>query len=175
MSQSFTDSFVKYLLSIQSDRGKLATLRKGLVVNQAQATWPLLSRFINFDNPYQIKSMQTIAGLFAHHPNNSASGNFGSLCHRLLSGEEKKKIATGESGSISKNFQYVLAANGEEIFARVQRLVLRAKKKEIPINYIQLTQDLLDWNSYKKERIKLAWGKEFWKIDEVAEKEEKTE
>ncbi len=68
MSLRFADAFVQYLKSMDGDRGKLATLRKGLIENQAQATWPLLSRFINFENPYQIKVVQTVAGLFAHHP-----------------------------------------------------------------------------------------------------------
>lgn len=167
MSQTSTESFVQYLQGMKNDRGKLATLRKGLIVNQAHMTWPLLSRFIiKFDDPYQIKAIQTVAGLFAHHQKNSVTaGNFGSLCHQLLDTDEKKKIAKGESGSISRNFQYTLAANGDEIFARVKRLVLRAKRDEIPVNYFQLTEDLLYWNSYKKERIKLAWGKEFWKTD----------
>ncbi len=172
MSQTFTEGFVQYLQSMQSDRGKLATLRKGLIENQAQATWPLLSRFVNFDKPYQMKALQTVAGLFAHHPKNANTGNFGRLCYQLLDSDEKQKMAKGESGPISRNFQYALAANGDEIFARIKRLVLRAKRDEIPVNYVQLTQDLLNWNSYKKEKIKLAWGKEFWKVnagEEVAE------
>ncbi len=165
MSQTFTEGFIQYLQNIQSDRGKLATLRKGLIENQAQATWPLLSRFVNFDKPYQMKAIQTVAGLFAHHSKNTHVGNFGSLCYQLLDADEKQKMAKGESGAVSRNFQYVLAANGDEIFARVKRLVLRAKRDEISVNYIQLTQDLLNWNSYKKEKIKLSWGKEFWKVN----------
>lgn len=166
MSQTFVESFVQYLQNIESDRGKMATLRKGLIENQAQATWPLLSRFVNFDNPYQIKVIQTVAGLFAHHAKITDSGNMGSLCFQLLDKEEKQKLASGESGTISRNFQYALAANNDEIFPRVRRLIFRAKANETPIrvNYVQLTSDLLDWNSYKKERIKLAWGREFWKI-----------
>ena len=163
MNQTFTESFIQYLINMQNDRGKMATLRKGLIENQAEATWPLLSRFINFDNPYQIKALQTAAGLFAHHSKNTDTSNFGSLCYQLLGKDEKAKIARGESGSISKHFQYALAANGDEIFARVKRLVLRAKRDDIAVNYVQLTDDLLSWNSYKKDRIKLTWGKEFWK------------
>jgi CRISPR type I-E-associated protein CasB/Cse2 len=165
MSQTFAESFVTYLQSMKGDRGKLATLRKGLIENQAQATWPLLSRFLDFDSSYQIKALQTIAGLFAHHPKNADSGNFGNLCHQLLDSEEEQKITDGESGPISRHFQYALAATGEEIFPRVRRLVLRAKKDEIPVNYIQLVKDLLGWHSYKKDRIKFAWGKAFWQVN----------
>jgi len=42
-------------------------------------------------------------------------------------------------------------------------LVLRAKRDDIPVNYIQLAKDLFAWqSSYRKDKIKLAWGKEFW-------------
>lgn len=165
MKASFTETFIQYLQSMVGDTGKMATLRKGLIENQEQATWPLLNRFVNFDNPHQIKTVQTIAGLFAHHPKDTHTGNFGSLCHQLMDEDEKQKIADGESGPISKHFQYVLAADGFEIFPRVRRMVLRAKKDEIPVDYIQLTNDLLGWqSSFRKEKIKLAWGKSFWKV-----------
>jgi len=175
MSLNFAKNYVQYLQTMDGDRGKLATLRKGLIENQAQATWPLLSRFINFDRPYQRKALQTIAGLYAHHPKNADNGNFGSLCCRLLDTDEKQKIAQGESGPISKHFQYALAANRDEIFPRVRRLVLRAKKDDIPVNYIQLVNDLLGWQqSYQKDRIKLAWGKAFWKLN-IEKEDEKSE
>lgn len=175
MNLTFAKGFVLYLQSMDGDRGKLAILRKGLIENQSQATWPLLNRFINFDSPYQIKALQTIAGLYAHHPKNTDTGNFGSLCNRLLDADEKQKMGQGESGPISRHFQYALAANGEEIFPRVRRLVLRAKKNDISVNYIQLIKDLLGWqSSYKKERIKLAWGKAFWTVD-VSEDDETPE
>ncbi|MEN8232817.1 MAG: type I-E CRISPR-associated protein Cse2/CasB [Thermodesulfobacteriota bacterium] len=167
MGKSFAEGFIQYLKSMEADRGKLATLRKGLIDTQSQSTWPLLSRFINFDKPYQMKVLQTVAGLYAHHPQNTSSGNLGSTCFKLLDEDEKKKMAQGESGPISRNFQYVLAANGEELLPRVRRLGFRSKADEIPINYVQLTKDLLDWQ-YKKDRIKLAWGKEFWKVSDEA-------
>ncbi|NNF99387.1 MAG: type I-E CRISPR-associated protein Cse2/CasB [Desulfobacteraceae bacterium] len=172
MSQTFAEGFVQYLQGMDGDRGKLAILRKGLIDTQAQATWPQLSRFMNFDRPHQMKALQTVAGLFAHHSNHTIKGNFGSLCRQLLDSDEKQKIAQGESGPISRHFQYALAANGEEIFARVRRLVLRARRDNIPVNYIQLLKDLIGWHAdYKKNRIKLAWGKAFWIVDDSKDDE----
>ncbi|MBU4318738.1 MAG: type I-E CRISPR-associated protein Cse2/CasB [Proteobacteria bacterium] len=166
MSQTFTERFIQHLQDISGDRGKLATLRMGLIDNQAHATWPLLSWFMNFDKPYQIKVLQTVAGIFGHHPKPTDKGNFGSLCRQMIDEDEKDKIAKGESGPISRHIQYALAADGEEIFPRVRRLALRAKRDEIPINYIQLTEDLLGWQSpFKKDKIRLAWGKAFWETD----------
>ncbi|MBU0992011.1 MAG: type I-E CRISPR-associated protein Cse2/CasB [Proteobacteria bacterium] len=173
MSQTFEENFVQSLEKMSDDRGKLATLRRGLIDNQAHTTWPLLSRFMNFNNPYQIKLLQTVAGLYGHHTKTTTKGNFGDLCYLLLDNEEKEKIFKGESGPISRNFQYVMAARGEEIFSRVRRLVLRAKREEIPVNYIQLARDLFGWQSpYKKEKVKLKWGKAFWKINSELQSED---
>ena len=164
MSQSFSEGFIQYLQNTAEDRGKMAVLRKGLIESQSHLTWPLLFRFLNFDNPYHTKALQTIAGIFAYHPKSTVQGNFGTMCHKMLDAEEIEKIAKGESGPISRHFQYTLAADGEEIFPRVRRMVMRAKRDDISINYVQLTKDLLDWrSSYKKDKIKLNWGKAFWK------------
>lgn len=169
MSQSFAEGFIQYLQNVVEDRGKMATLRKGLIESQRHLTWPLLFRFIDFDRPYHIRALQTIAGIFAHHPKNSDQGNFGTMCHKMLDAEEMEKIAKGETGPISRHFQYALAANGEEIFPRVRRMVMHAKQDEISINYVQLTKDLLGWNSsFQKDKIKLRWGKAFWKADTQA-------
>jgi len=170
MRKAFADNFVKYLQGMAGDRGKRAALRKGLIENQAQVTWLLLSRFLDFDRPYQMKTLQTVGGLFGHNPNNTSTGNFGTLCHQMLDEDERQKMAQGEAGPISRHFQYALAAQDEEIFPRVRRLVMRAQKDEIPVNYARLTDDLLGWqSSYRRERIKIEWGKEFWKVKAVPE------
>jgi len=155
---------IEFLIHGKDDRGKMATLRKGLIAHQAQYTWSLLNPFGGVGNQYNARVIQTIAGLFAHHPNNTDKGNFGDLCRELLDDDEIKKMKEGKSGPISKHFQYVLAADGEEIFARVSRLVRRAKRDDIPVNYQQLLDDLTSWNSYRKEGIKTRWGLQFWTI-----------
>jgi CRISPR type I-E-associated protein CasB/Cse2 len=155
-------ALIEFLQRNKNDRGKMATLRKGLIAHQAQYTWPLLNPFGGVGYQYQARVIQTIAGLFAHHPTNTDKGNFGDLCRKLLDDNERENILKGESGSISKHFQYVLAADGEEIFARVSRLVRRAKRDDIPINYQRLLDDLTGWESYRKDGIKTQWGLAFW-------------
>lgn len=164
MTQSFSESFVNYLQSMKDDRGKLAVLRKGLNANQAHASWPLLAPFLDFDKPYLVKTLQTVGGLYAYHVHHVEGVNVGKLCRGLLDEEEKQKLTSGESGPISRNFQYVLAADGEEVFARVKRLVFRAKQDGVGLDYVCLLDDLRAWNDYRKEKVKLNWGKEFWKI-----------
>lgn len=156
---------IEFLMRNKDDRGKMATLRKGLIPHQAQYTWPLLHPFGGVGHQYSAKVVQTVAGLFAHHPNNTEHSNFGDLCRELLDKKEIEEMQTGEVGPVSRHFQYVLAADGEEIFARVSRLVRRAKQNDIPVNYQQLLDDLTAWNSYRKERIKTQWGKNFWTIN----------
>jgi CRISPR system Cascade subunit CasB len=157
-------ALIEFLVRNQNDRGKMATLRKGLITHQAQYTWPLLNPYGGVGHQYKARVIQTIAGLFAHHSNNTDKGNFGDLCRQLLDDDELKKIKEGESGSVSKHFQHVLAADGEEVFARVSRLVRRPKRDDIPVNYQQLLDDLSGWENYRKEGIKTQWGLHFWTI-----------
>ena len=50
---------------------------------------------------------------------------------------------------------------------------MRAKREEIPVNYIQLARDLFGWQSpYKKDKIKLNWGKAFWQVNAELETED---
>ena len=84
------------------------------------------------------------------------------MCHKLLSDDELKKLAQSDGiGPVSRRFQHLLAAEGDEIFDRVVRFVLRAKAQDIPVNYEQLYKDLLDWE-YHTDWVRVRWAQGFW-------------
>jgi CRISPR type I-E-associated protein CasB/Cse2 len=76
--------------------------------------------------------------------------------------EELKKIATaGEVGPISRRFQHLLAAEGEEVFSRTLRFVMRCKSQDVSIDYQRLFDDLMQWQYYP-ESVRTRWARSFW-------------
>jgi CRISPR system Cascade subunit CasB len=140
----------------------MADLRCALTESKRHRAWPALAAFGGVGNDWKALSTQTIAGLYALHPKEANQGDLGSTCRTLLSDDERGSLTeTGEVGPLSRRFQHLLASDGEEIFGRVVRLVMRAKNEEKPINYEQLAHDLKDWQ-YQAERVRVRWAKSFW-------------
>lgn len=161
------DALFAYLDRHRDDRGLMAMLRSALAPAKRQHAWPILARFGGLDaNEHRARTVQTVAGLYALHPPTgeagATAGNLGELCRRLLGDDEKAALETAEGvGPISRRFQHLLAADGEEIFERVLRFVLRAKAEGIAIDYRQLYEDLWDWQ-YNADRVRLRWARSFW-------------
>lgn len=164
------DALFAYLDRHRDDRGLMATLRCALVPAKEQQAWPLVARFGGLNtNEHRARTVRTVAGLYALHPPSGEAGakaaNLGELCRHLLDDEERANLQSAEGiGPISKRFQHLLAADGEEIFDRVLRFVLRAKAEGIAIDYRQLYTDLWDWQ-YGADRVRLRWARSFWMPD----------
>jgi len=162
---------LEFLRRRKEDRGLMADLRCALVESKRHRAWPYLARFGGIGDEFRAQAVQTIAGLYATHPNesNQTDADFGSLCRKFLSEEERGKIATAEGvGPVTRRFQHVLAADREEVFDRVTRLVLRAKAQDIPVNYGKLADDLLAWET-RPDRVRTRWAQSFWAPSEEAE------
>lgn len=151
-----------FLRSRKDDRGLMADLRCGLVESKRHRAWPYLGHLNGIGLDHASRVVQTIAGLYATHPEESNEGDLGSLCRKLLSDEERMKLATAEGiGPISRRFQHLLAADSDEVFDRVLRFVLRAKAEKVPVNYWQLHKDLADWK-HKPDNVRVRWARSFW-------------
>jgi CRISPR system Cascade subunit CasB len=163
------ESLLKFLRSRKEDRGLMANLRCALVESKRHRAWPYLKDFDCIDDEkYRSRVIQTIAGLYATHSEETHEGNFGAMCHKLLSDDERQKLNQAEGiGPVSRRFQHLLASEGEEIFDRVRHLVLRAKAQDnIRVNYEQLYKDLLDWEERtdrnRRDRVRVRWAQSFW-------------
>lgn len=160
----FGERLLAYLRERREDRGVMANLRSGLVERQHRRSWPLLAAFNGIGDHHAARVVRTVAGLYATHPKESASGDFGTTCRALLGDEERQKLADGgEPGPVSKRFLHLLAAEGNEIFDRVASLGLRAKAHNdgIPIHYERLFADLWTWES-QPDRVRERWARSFW-------------
>ena len=147
------EKLLKFLSDRSEDRGTMADLRCALVDGKRHRAWPYLGYVGGIGDKYTERAVQTIVGLYATHPKTTEEADFGAMCRKLLGDEERKKLDTAEGvGPITRRFQHLLAAEGEEIFDRVVRFVIRAKAEEIPVNYMELFEKLSESDCKKFER-----------------------
>lgn len=136
--------FLKHLRQFKNERGTMADLRRALNPTQRHRAWPLLAQFGGIDDP----RLETIAGLFGYHPEETSNGNLGTTCRRLSS----------EHNTFDGRFRRLLACDRDEICDHIRPVVLAAKAKGIPVNYEQLFADLFYWS----DNVKARWAAEFW-------------
>lgn len=168
------EKLLKFLRSRREDRGVMADLRCALVDGKRHRAWPYLGYLGGIGDQPSARAVQTIAGMYATHPEETQKGDFGGMCRKLLGKEERNKLDTAEGvGPISRRFQHLLAADGEEIFDRAVRFVLRAKAEEITVNYAELFESLHNWRwPEAAERTRMRWAQSFWMPEAKKETEE---
>src|SRR5919109_371228 len=132
-----------YLRKLRDDRGAMGDLRCALNPGRRARAWPLLARVGGINRPIH----ETVAGLFAYHPDEAQAGNFGTTCRHLA----------GENNSFDGRFRRLLSCDRDEIVERLRPVVLAAKAKGVPVNYEQLFVDLCWWDSAKAR-----WAREYW-------------
>ena len=134
-----------YLRKFKDDRGAMADLRCALSPAKRPRAWPLLARVGGIGN----RSIETLAGLFAYHPDETDSGNIGTTCWRLKA----------ENNSFDARFRRLLSCDHRnEVCERLRPLILAAKAKGVPVNYEELFVDLRYWG----DRVKTDWAREYW-------------
>jgi CRISPR system Cascade subunit CasB len=138
-----------YLRQLKNDRGAMADLRCALNPARLPRAWPLLGRIGGIGN----NIIETVAGLFAYHPDECHSGNLGTTCLRLK----------GINESFDARFRRLLACDRDEICERLRPVILAAKAKGIPVNYEELYADLCYWS----DAVKARWAGKYWGRTEV--------
>lgn len=140
----------------RENRGMMANLRCVLVNNKKHRAWPALNRLgVKIDD----EPSAYVAGLFAFHPEDTSSGNFGYTCRIIEKRREDKRTEDSKLTPTERRFQHLLTAEkGSELHNRVLRMVLMAKSQGVPVNYGQLVTDLRFWS----ERTKTKWATAFW-------------
>ena len=104
-----------YLRQLETNRGAMADLRCALSPAKIARAWPLLARVGGIGNP----RVETVAGLFAYHPQVTNSGNLGTTC-RLLA---------VDSNTFDGRFRRLLSCDRDEICERLRPIVLAAKAR----------------------------------------------
>jgi CRISPR system Cascade subunit CasB len=157
-----SNDLIEFLRQHADDRGVMADLRGALVETKRRKSWPILSRFGAVGDDYRAKVVQYIAGWYALHPKETTDGNMGDTFRKLLGDDERKDFKSATApGPVGKRFLHLLESEGDEIFDRISRIVMRAKSAEVPINYQQLYKDL-SWWANNPDTIREHWAKHFW-------------
>jgi CRISPR system Cascade subunit CasB len=147
---------LEQLRKYKDERGMMANLRCILVDNKKHRAWPALNRLgVAIDNDVSAY----VAGLFATHPEEMSTGNFGATCKAIEVRRGDKRSDDNKLTSTERRFQHLLTAEkGDELQGRVLRMVLMAKSQGVPVNYEQLEADLKFWS----DRTKTEWAAAFW-------------
>ena len=139
----------------KDNRRLMANLRCVLVDNKKHRAWPALNRLwiaIKDDNAAYI------AGLFATHPEETSTGNFGATCKAIEQKRGEERSDDSKLTQTERRFLHLLAAERAELYGRILRLVLMAKSQGVPVNYEKLIPDLKFWGN----RTKTEWASVFW-------------
>lgn len=147
---------LEQLRRIKDNRGLMADLRCGLVDGKRHRSWPALSRIrVGVDDLVKAH----VAALYATHPDEAGQGNLGTTCKTIEFKRDGGANGEDKMSPTERRFQQLLAAEpGDELFARVTRMVMMAKAQGVPVNYEKLLVDLSFWN----ERTRREWATEFW-------------
>jgi CRISPR system Cascade subunit CasB len=134
-----------FLRRHKSDRGAMAQLRCALSPARRNRAWPLLGELDAIGDTV----VETIAGLYATHPEETQTGAIGSLCRQL----------SAEHGTFEGRFRRLLSCSTrEEVCEHLRPIVTTAKSKGRAVNYWQLFVDLQYWG----DKTRVRWAREFW-------------
>ena len=156
------------LREYKDDRGMMANLRYVHVESKRHRAWPALNRL---GVPIDDNVSTLLAGLFATHPEESSTGNFGNTCKAIEQRRGDKRSVDNKLTPTERHFQHLLSAETEaELHDRILRMVLMAKSQGVPVNYAKLETHLKSWRK-PTERTKSEWATAFW-VQEASPTEE---
>lgn len=154
-----TGRFIEALRRAKNDRGKMASLRRGLSPSTVMDAWPVVAALGGQIGQPGESAHVDIAALFATHPMEADSRNFGDVC---------RKIALADSSDATlpetheRRFRRLLASDRtEDLVGQLRTWIRLASSKSIGVNYGSLFEDLTWWNT-SASRIRVRWARSFW-------------
>lgn len=141
------------------DRGPLANLRRWWSPATRHYAFPVIARLAGgsaLDRP----EICLVAALFAEHSEHSPkTGDLGATCRR---------IAGKNPDSFEAHFRRLLSSQdlASDLAPNLLKIIRRAKKDSLPVNYEKLEDDLRRWSysAENAERIKIQWAKSYYSV-----------
>ncbi len=154
----------------QDDRGRLASLRRGL--GQQPGTVMEVSRVVEHmldedDPPWVRDTLYVIAPLFAFHRlpyDGERRHNMGDHFWNLL--DDKNEPPP----NIERRFVALLSSEPDDLPDTLRQAVSLLKSKDVPVNWRQLFDDIQEWlregatGEDARQRVRLRWSRSFWRL-----------
>ena len=151
-----TENFIEHLTKLKNDRGVMADLRRGFSETTEHRAYPHIASWCDITNNRERAIFLLIAAGFAVHKKSVKSGNMGIVLKKIATGDVR-----GNDGlkTFEARFRRLISCDkAEELCERLPGIIKLAEKKGIPINFVQLFNDLQYWNNDKK----ILWAAEYW-------------
>lgn len=159
-NDSFTEQAAERLARLRkrcADPGFRASLRHWLSDAGRPRAYQAL---MDLRGTLEDEDFNTVAALYAHHPDHSDhGGNLGHLCCVLSAG-----LSTFEG-----RFKRLLLCDAEGLRQRLRPVILAARAKGIAVDYQRLYLDLRSWDhGFYGDRVRKDWAQDFWGQSETA-------
>ena len=154
--QSFIQTLEQF--RIGKNTAALSACRRGFLYDDKfLEPYPFLNRMVPEGKNSEMYYL--IAGLYAIHPMNSDGYhyNFGTAMRACYN-------ASNQTSSFEKRFSTFLQADSDELKRSLFSLIQLAKSKNVPINYAELLEGLMFWNS-DRNYSKKNWANSFWSYE----------
>lgn len=105
-------------------------------------------------------NFNTVAALYAYHPDHRQdAGSLGALCHKL----------SGENNTFEGRFRRLLLCSGEELRKRLRGIILAARSKGYPVDFLRLYKELCSWeHGYYGDQVRTQWASDYWTGSDIA-------
>ena len=153
----FSERFLDFLRGQAGDRGVMADLRHGFSSATEYRAWPHLARWCDLTDDRKRKITVTVAAGFAVHGSSASSGNLGHVLRRIaISGQQS--VDEGLKTFDARFRRLLTCARAEEVCEHLPGILRAAERKDVPVCFAGLYEDLLYWG----ERVKLRWAQAYW-------------
>jgi CRISPR type I-E-associated protein CasB/Cse2 len=157
--------FVGRLRSIRKDRGQLAALRRGFSNSTVMDAWPVVVSLGGDIGQPGESIFVDVAALFASHPEESNTRNFGEAC-RAIALADSSDHSLPES--YERRFRRLLACGDmADLSGQLRSWIRLASSKGVVVNYESLFADLWNWRLFADD-IRVKWAKAFWQSGETS-------
>lgn len=151
--------FLEELRKIQNNRGKMASLRRGLSPSTVMDAWPVVAAIGGEIGLPGTSAFVDIAALYATHPLEQTARDFGESCRQIALADTSDRDIPD---SHQRRFRRLLAcSDAADLTGQLRTWIRLAASKGVGINYQRLFNDRWWWDRSADE-IKVRWARSFW-------------